>query len=143
VRSSAFAEDRVLRSSRRLAGRWIRPTPLAFYRMPSMSIPKRLTQIEDNRREGDRTMTREMRIEDLTNQLRVKVQEFRQLLDAIDEVYRRLEREEHKPENRPATPPQLNYLQILGYKPKRELTMKEASLLISALTEVRKEQKRE
>jgi len=108
-----------------------------------MQIPKLFSKVANHRREGDRTVTREMRIEDLTNQLRVKIEEFKQLLDAIDEVSANLKREEHKPEDKPATPPQLNYLQILGYKPKRELTMKEASLIISALTEARKVQKRE
>jgi len=84
---------------------------------------------------------REIRIEELIDQIRIQLRGIEERLDSIKELAKRAEQERATKEEKSATDAQLAYLKVLGYTPHRELSVREASLLISALQEVRKGQK--
>jgi hypothetical protein len=82
-------------------------------------------------------VTEEIKLEDLIAQLRTKIGELSELVGAIqDALSRKVELEE-----KPATPAQLSYIETLGYKPKRQLTKREASLIIDVCKELKKAKK--
>jgi len=86
-------------------------------------------------------MTKEMRIEELIDQIRIQLRGIEERLDSIKDLVKRTEQGGVIKGERPATESQLAYLKLLGYTPHKELSVREASLLISALQEVRKGQK--